>query len=402
MDLSHSNLNSFLKLGYFLDYKNTDFKIDLSSVDTMKFSELNEEEILNMGTKLFFEALEKNFVTKKKHVVPISGGLDSRAILAGLLEFTNAENIYTYTFGTPGTLDYDIGRYIADKVGTNHTNYPLTDYKYEFGDLIDISNRVSQQTVLFHHPPVKDMDKKYNGMVIWSGFLNGFLTGGRITNKRSNTVNEAKEAFLLRNQYVKSTNLSNSSVEELVDLVDFEAYPNTNLDYEDILDVLNRQSKFISPHVLMKGFDYVTPYTDPEWISFMLGLSLDNRKDQYLFKKILFEINSGLFSKKTKSNFGLPLNAPKVFTIFKRIQNKVYQKLGSNPYINYLDFDEAIRNRQDINQIVKDSVGDLKSRKIIEIDPVSLFNKHMNRKAEHSDALLILTSLEIHLKAKGI
>jgi len=72
--------------------------------------------------------ISKLFISGKKHVVPISGGLDSRAILASLLKFTEAANIYTYTFGTPSTFDYEIGNLIAKETGTMHTSFPLNDY----------------------------------------------------------------------------------------------------------------------------------------------------------------------------------------------------------------------------------------------------------------------------------
>ena len=40
-------------------------------------------------------------IVNSKHVVPLSGGLDSRGVLVTLLEFTEARNIKIYTFGTP-------------------------------------------------------------------------------------------------------------------------------------------------------------------------------------------------------------------------------------------------------------------------------------------------------------
>ena len=41
-------------------------------------------------------------------MVPLSGGLDSRTILAALLEAGLKDRITTVTYGTPGTWDYDI------------------------------------------------------------------------------------------------------------------------------------------------------------------------------------------------------------------------------------------------------------------------------------------------------
>ncbi len=83
--MNQKNLNSFLKLGYFLDYKNENISIDVSNIDNLKYQNISEYDLLNIASSLWNEAVNKSFSLNKKHLVPISGGLDSRAILATLL-----------------------------------------------------------------------------------------------------------------------------------------------------------------------------------------------------------------------------------------------------------------------------------------------------------------------------
>ncbi len=123
--MSQQNLNSFLKLGYFMGYKNEDISIDVSNIDKKKYRDADENELIHIGSKLWEESINSHFRINQKHLVPISGGLDSRAILA------EAKNIYTYTFGTPNTLDYDV----AKKLGTNHTSFDLTQYIFNQNEL---------------------------------------------------------------------------------------------------------------------------------------------------------------------------------------------------------------------------------------------------------------------------
>ena len=163
--LDLKNLNSFLKLGYFLDYKNKDITIDVSNIDKQKYQDASENELIQIGSKLWKESISSNFILNQKHLVPISGGLDSRAVLAGLLEHTEAKNIYTYTFGTPSTLDYDVGNYIAKKLDTNHTSFDLTKHTYKQDELQDISKRIQHQGVLFHHWPVWEV--VCSGVDLW-------------------------------------------------------------------------------------------------------------------------------------------------------------------------------------------------------------------------------------------
>ncbi len=94
------NINSFLYFGYFLDFTNTNYSFDFSMIDKKRYLNAMEEELIDIGTQKFLKSINNCFVRNNTNiVVPISGGLDSRAILAGLLEFTSASNIKTYTFG---------------------------------------------------------------------------------------------------------------------------------------------------------------------------------------------------------------------------------------------------------------------------------------------------------------
>lgn len=406
MNLSNNNLKSFLLLGYFLDYRNTKYAIDFSNIDKNKYISYSDDELIDIGINIFRKAIARRFKENEIHVVPISGGLDSRAILTGLLEFTEARNIYTYTFGTPKTLDYEIGNQVAKKIGTNHTIFPLTDYKYTLEELIDISDRIDRQTVLFHHPPVQEIYKKFKGSSIWSGYLGDPLTGSHFPNSKAQTLSEAKKKFIEKNQYVRSVNMMYGHIDDLYQLIDSNLISKDLLSIEEQLDFQNRQTKFIAPHVLMNGFTYRTPFLDPDWVRFCLSVEDSYRKDQFLYKKILSKLNPMIFSIATKTNFGLPINANKIKVYSKRVTNKLQKFVAKkfsfyvNPYINYLDFDEAIRDRDDINSIIHECITDLIKRKIVDwINVEKIYKKHMDKKGDFADALIVLASLEIHIKS---
>lgn len=90
----------------------------------------NQKQLIEYGVeelkKSFNECFENKEYENCEHVVPLSGGLDSRAILAELLDRGLRKNIITVTFGTPGTLDYEIGAYVARKARVYHENIDLT------------------------------------------------------------------------------------------------------------------------------------------------------------------------------------------------------------------------------------------------------------------------------------
>lgn len=117
-----------------------------------------------------------------------------------------------------------------------------------------------------------------------------------------------------------------------------------------------------------------------------------------------------LFSLPTKTNFGLPLEAPKWQRELRRYRlhaRSVLNKFipggpwGINPMINYIDFDRGLRERKDLKRVIYENIQDLKKRKIVEwIDIDNIWKRHQNKIANHADALIILASLEINLKAE--
>ncbi len=257
------NLDSFLKLGYFLEYDGSRWKIDLSGVDRSYYANVQEDEAVKLGKDLFLKSIENSFHLNEEHLVPISGGLDSRAILGALLLHKNAGDIYTYTFGSPNTLDFEIGNKIAKVIGTRHTAYNLTVHQYTMDELLDVSGRIDHQCLLFCHPPVARVLQQFSSHRHWSGFMGGTLTGEHFPKQTSSSLDDSKQYFIRKNTYVRSVKLTSGNDAELFDLLDCPFPDNGPITCEEQLDFWNRQIKYIAPHVLMKGFKYATPFGDP-------------------------------------------------------------------------------------------------------------------------------------------
>lgn len=398
------NIESFLKLGYFLDYQNPDYSFDFSQVNKSEYKNKTIEELTIMGKEIFIAAIENLFKKNSKNVVPISGGLDSRAILSVLMEFTDVSNIYTYTFGTPGTLDYEIGNRIARDLGTKHIKLPLTDYEYNMEELIDVSKRINHQTVLFHHPPVWKIDELFSDGVIWSGFFGGQLAGDDYLTDSPTDLNSA-QAFFIRNEYYqKSVNLNTMNDHDFYDHLNIRCDNAEQISKIELLNFYNRQLKFIAPHVLMKGYNYSIPFIDQKLINFFLSIDDKLRINRLLFKKIFLKYFPTLFTYPAKNNFGLPINASKPLILGKRVYHKITKLFKSkDPFVNYLDFDIKIREQSNLNNIIKENIFDLYNRKIIDwVDVREIYKDHINNKGDFGKALLLLCSLEIHLKAKEL
>lgn len=397
-------LNSFLNFGFFLDYEKTKFEIKLDAIDKKKYENANEPELINLAGELFDRAISKSFNQNVKNLVPISGGLDSRAILASLLKHTSACNISTFTFGSPNSLDFEIGKSVAKRFGTKHYSFPTKDNKYSQKDFEEISNLNNNQTFLFHHGPIIELNDIFNGYDYWSGHLGDPVTGGHLAPK-AGCLSEAKDYFIKKNTFVKSTNLMSEENKSFHNILTMNFMDESQLSLEEQLDYKFRQSMLIEPHILMNGFNYKLPFMQKDFMDFFHSINNCYRINQGLYKKMLVKNYPDAFLLPTTKSFGRPLNDSKYKILLWRSQLKARRILSrklsfiQNPQVNYTDFNNMIRTKDDFGILIFNNIMDLKDRGIVPwIDIESLWFEHKKCDKNFADALMILASLELHLK----
>lgn len=400
------DLESFLKLGYFLRFDQDICPVDLSGVDPERYRGWSERSLIDEGLRILREVVGRLFPPGREHVVPLSGGMDSRAVLAVLRESTDASGIHTYTYGSPGTLDYDLGCRVARHAGTRHVSLPLTEHRYTAGELLEASRRVRGQTFLFHHPPIQPIVERFGDMVVWSGYIGDFFAGSYLPGKPARSLAEARAKTLQHDTYVRSTPLGRYGDEVLLPALDAPAADSgCQVALEEQLTVFNRIRKNTAPHVLLDGFDYRTPYVEPEWINFMMSVEPDHRRGLSLWKKILLELDRPLFSIPVKSNEGLGLHVGSFRRYGYRVQRRIRrslpgakQRLPAN--LNYIDFNRGFRDREDLRDLARSSLASLSGRRIIYwLDVEDILRRHQRGDGDFADALVILISLEMHYRA---
>jgi hypothetical protein len=403
------NLNSFLHFGYFLDYDNKNYNVDFSKIDKEKYEKAEREELIKLGSEILKNEFNTLFKKGKKNVVPLSGGMDSRAILALLMEHTDASSIYTYTFGTSGTYDYDIGNYLAKKYQTKHTAYNLPKYKYNLEEFKDISSRVDHQSPLLLHPPMRDVDAKFSDGIIWSGANAGAVVGSFYKEDSAKTYREAQERFVKKACFTKSKNILNCDPNDLIALMDDSSFSSDDLTFDEQVFFKERSVKHLAPHVLMKGFTYKLPFVNNEFMNFMLSVPNHYRIQKDLYKEILFYTFPDIFKLPSESTYGLPYDASNFRKKVKRNQirfRKVIQKklpflsVGPSPMVNYMDWNWAFRNKEELKTIIHTQLMRLTERNLLPwIDIMQLWKDFSNKKNNFSDIMMVLFSLEIHLQS---
>lgn len=405
--LTPENLNSFLALGYFLDYKENKF-LPLFQVDTKIYKRFNLIELTEIGSKILLEVFSEHFKQNSKHLVPLSGGYDSRAIIGGLLKFTDSSNIKTFTYGVPGSYDFEIGKNISKMYGLDHIAINFQSQHFTMDMLLDAAKRFRRQTMLFFHPDYRHLEEMFADYNYWSGFLGGEAAGAHFPKweEKEMDIDFIKRRFLKNNSYVRSVYLSNEPLENLTTLLNSDYTNIDNLTRYEKIDFFNRQTKYIAPHVCPDGFKIITPFSSSTWLNFICSIPRDYRRDLILYKKILLYTFPELFMLPTKNRFGLSLGASEFAFLIKRIEHKLlyysgFKKTVQTKKVNYFDINDFIRNNKSMKEIIIESLRKLKGRNLVPwIDLDLLLNKHLFYKANYGDALQVLASLEIILSSK--
>ena len=389
---NEEEIRFFLKMGYFPGYAAWP-ELDWSSVDPARYKDLPRKELINEGARLWRETIAAQFQAGKRNVVPLSGGMDSRAILAALRECTESANIETYTFGTPGTLDYDLGYRVAKAAGTRHTAIALDRVAWTREDFEEAAERFGHQTMLFHHAPIKTLDQFADG-IIWSGYIGDVVTGSHCSVKESRDLAAAKAGYFKKRRAVQSMDLIGD--DDFSHLLGGEEVPDHVSAPERVM--LAEIGKITAPHILMKGFDYRTPFINSPFWNFFMGLPVCLRRGQNLYREMLGIYWKDLFSLPVKSRQNLPVRAKNRIWRMGRDYLKMFD-WPALPMTNYMDLDALLRRDKNLKEIVFLELNDLKGRGVADfIDIDAIQNRHMNRQGNHADALKILFSLEMNMK----
>lgn len=358
--------------------------------------------------KIFDHAF-KAIDSKSRHLLLLSGGLDSRAILGGLLERVDSKQIQTVTFGTPGTWDFEIGKRIAKYAGVKHRAVDLTNPDWAWGErgLIETAKRMEQPVQLFDSYVNQKIPEIFGeGYFYWVGFLGGTSTQPY---HGSHSWAEAKELFVKEKKFVRSMEITPSLYNPVESLPQLPFCGPETLSFDDQLHFM-RQNLLTRNILFRKDYHFITPFYNTDWIYFFSKVPPKFRVDYLLYKKILKTQYPRLFSLPVKNNFGYALNTLPILTYpkrgllkIKRLTNTNFPKLylGVHPNINYIDIDEGLRERVDLRELIDKCLHDLIERELVTwLDIEYIWDLHQRRRANYADALLILAALELNMKAE--
>jgi asparagine synthetase B (glutamine-hydrolysing) len=411
-------IGAFLHYGYLPQGGGTvssfPFDIDLlTSSSSNPYKEYSESHLVEEGAKRLHDALTSAPKrSEKTHVIPLSGGLDSRAILGGLIDAGLTDNIVTVTFGTPGTFDYDIGNAVGQSVEVTHRKINLNDVEVTEELLLETLRNGPEWTFLFDAFYNRIVTREFGEeSVYWSGFMGDPLAGSHLGTGPTTNFEEEQKVFSKKNKLPNVSVYKRSSFDPIRVLPDEPLVDANKLSYGEQLDFAIRQTQYIRPTVLVPEFEYRTPFLNEQWVKFIVNVPRRYRTGMYLYKKILIKLWPELFKLPTETYSGLPLTAGKHRVIFRQLveasMSRMKQYIPWLPWpsdrgINYVDFASAIRTRSDFQSVVRSCITNLEQRGVVDwIDINSLWRTHQSGERDLAYPLLLLTALELNLIAGG-
>ena len=388
--------------------------------DTGSFSYNTAEAVAQFN--MLFDKLCSNR-SYRKHLVPISGGFDSRAILVALLARVPTQNIETISFGFPGQLDYEVGALVSKALGVKHHQLNLVNVKLNWSMLVETAK---QSPATFH------FDALFNHLsrtqftnedyTIWSGFMGDPLAGSHLSSTEIPTLEQTVQSFIVKQKKVKSLswqkpNLSACETEMQPLLALHQLRP------EDAVNFCIRQANCIAPIVLpikcwqhwqaevgceTTGAEVLAPFIDKNWARYWLYAPAEQRLGQPLYMAMLQKLFPTAMALPSKNSFGLPPTAIKRIYIKSKliaIKAKLNQRfprlrLTRDIRANYLDYTAMFRKREDYKEILNKAFTVLEKENFLSAEQLKNFqDQHNKADADHAELFCLLVGLAANIEA---
>lgn len=339
-----------------------------------------------------------------KYVVPLSGGLDSRMVLGGLLDEVPKENITTVTVGCKGMLDYKIAQQISKHIGIDNKIIDLHPKRVRWSsdEFVPCLRGLSRPIRTFDRYAMWRVLQKFDDATIWSGFMGGELAGSHLPNQTASTWKNAQNNFASWSSFAPSLTADNF---DPISVLPNEPFTNPELlSFKEQIDFSTRQRAFISNVIFRNDNSVVTPFMNPNWVSFMLSVPNEKRQQKKFYRSILQDMYPDLFQFPTTSNYGCSLSVNKylaqVIWKMKLLKRSILLKMGRyipKPSRSQFDLSYPLRNRWEVASFIRGMHESLEQRGIISQSTIDDIWRPDNI---HYPKLKILAYTELYLRSK--
>jgi asparagine synthase (glutamine-hydrolysing) len=246
----------------------------------------------------------------RKVIVPLSGGLDSRVILAKL-KARGCPNLRTFSYGVPGNYEARVAQQVAETLGIPWEFVPTTrkqanhffhsDRRREYWEFADGLHVIPNLHTLLALEELERRGRFRGGAVMINGQSGDFITGDHIpsTIQDGPSGRQALYANIIRKHYAdRRVLLRNDEVQKAIrrriddvigfdcDLVDPQQYAKAHELWEwqarQAIRVLNGQRNYD-----FLGLRWELPLWEREYLEFWAEIPLEHKLGRRLFRRWL-------------------------------------------------------------------------------------------------------------------
>jgi hypothetical protein len=360
-----------------------------------RLESLGCEELVAAGIRALRAATD----AREQHVVLLSGGFDSRAVLGALLDRLGPSQVVAATFGFPGLADFDLARSVAASAGLRHE---LVDARTTPCTAERLTQCVEQLEPRPYQPILQGpylghalRSRLGTGVTYWHGFLGDVLSGAHLPSAPAPSWDESMRHFAAIN---RGGGITRPGYDPLSILPRGPFVGSAAMTYPDQLDLAVRQPYCIYTRS-RDGHRFARLFQHGAWVNFMLDVPERHRRDQSLYREILRVAYPRLFRVPTTHDRGVPLTSAgwtrSILAGTSRARHWVTRKLGARPpaVLRYMLRKHAA--------VVQESLADLERRRIVGwLDVQRTWRDHQAGARDSSRELDALVSLEANLKAE--
>jgi len=369
---------------------------------------------------LILQAIERHVRDGVRITVPLSGGLDSRTILASIHE--GYYPINSATFGTKDMDDVKIAKQVSDALGTNHhfleiLPEDIISYGKEIVNITDgmISFLHSVGNMKFEL--IRDYtDVCLDGMQLFGSFFSPFA------------IFKRKEKLLIADYLFRPI-----SIELARSLFINSYYEKIKHCPREIIGNISRKCKFTSVSSIMDysiATEYVrrfvnygnlvkrthvevrSPFFDNDLVDFIINTPPDQRRYQYLYTRTFSRLFPEL-SKIAWETTGLPVDATNTFSkmtlyltkkcLKKKIQ-RVRKKSTNKKYFEvfpinlFTKYTEWSRENENLVSFIRNTLlkREARSGNYLNLKAVErILDEHIRRKCNHVELISRLLTFEL-------
>lgn len=309
------------------------------------YSEIKQQDIsfegaVNKLAELLPQSVIKRYNSEDVISVPLSGGLDSRMILASLDKFNIKTDYNLYTIGEKGAIDIKIAKKLAKKMNQKHKVISL-----DKDDLLNTRRKIlwdNDGLYSIKHMHGKSYINKYNPSVIafYSGAIGGEVYGNVYRPQLDEDYGIPPNINMYKHIYLRNVEKMN---------IDMEYY-NTPHFHPFMIDNTLRKFSFVALNGLFSYFFVNLPFIDNDLLDFIFSIPDVYRKDYKLYLSALKKAFPDFYNEIPYHSGGYKPKEKKEKPKLSLIQ-KIKNKLGINPTNYFFDYVKYVRNNRNQKRI---------------------------------------------------